>query len=276
MSRCDACLKVTSSPPSRIRPEVGSSRPAIMRSVVVLPQPEGPSRQKKSPSGTVKVEPRTARNSPKLLRRFSTRISAMALLRELRDEGEQRGPHQGGEERVRVERHRKRLQQHQHARGNGGGGDPFHRPAPQPSRPPAPGVQRRHAHLRTAPKVMPRKRFFRSSTVNTRMGTRNSVVPAATAGQSWPPSPMMMGMKGGAVCACPEVSSVAKAYSFQAKMRQKIAVATIPVAAWGRTTFRKACRRVYPSTNAASSYSRGISSMNPLSSQTASDTLTAV
>ena len=39
-----ARLKVTSSPPSRMSPEVGSSRPAIMRSVVVLPQPEGPSR----------------------------------------------------------------------------------------------------------------------------------------------------------------------------------------------------------------------------------------
>ena len=46
----DARLKVTSSPPSRMRPPVGSSSPAIMRSVVVLPQPEGPSRQKNSPS----------------------------------------------------------------------------------------------------------------------------------------------------------------------------------------------------------------------------------
>ena len=51
---------VTSSPSSRIRPEVGSSRPAIMRKVVVLPQPEGPSMTKNSPSSIVKVEPRTA------------------------------------------------------------------------------------------------------------------------------------------------------------------------------------------------------------------------
>ena len=36
---------------------------------------------------------------------------------------------------------------------------------------------------------------------------------------------MMMGINGGAVCASPEVSSTANAYSFQAKMRQKIAVA---------------------------------------------------
>ena len=39
--------KVTSSPSRRISPEVGSSSPAIMRSVVVLPQPEGPSSTKK-------------------------------------------------------------------------------------------------------------------------------------------------------------------------------------------------------------------------------------
>ena len=70
-------MKVTSSPSSRIAPEVGSSSPAIMRSVVVLPQPEGPSRQKNSPSRTVKVESFTAAKSPKLLCRFWTRISAM-------------------------------------------------------------------------------------------------------------------------------------------------------------------------------------------------------
>jgi hypothetical protein len=62
-------------------------------------------------------------------------------------------------------------------------------------------------------------------------------------GQSSPPSPMMVGMNGGAVCAWPEVSRTEKAYSFQAKIRQKMAVAAIPVAACGRTTFTKACRR---------------------------------
>ena len=39
-------------------------------------------------------------------------------------------------------------------------------------------------YLRTAPKVIPRRRCLRMKTVNTRMGTKNSVVPAATAGQS--------------------------------------------------------------------------------------------
>ena len=72
---------------------------------------------------------------------------------------------------------------------------------------------------------MPRSRCLRSNTVNTRIGRRKTVEPAATAGQSCPPSPMMIGMKGGAVCAVPEVSSTANAYSFQAKIRQKMAVA---------------------------------------------------
>ena len=43
-------------PSSRICPELGSSSPAIIRSVVVLPQPEGPSSMKNSPSPMVKVE----------------------------------------------------------------------------------------------------------------------------------------------------------------------------------------------------------------------------
>ena len=68
-------------------------------------------------------------------------------------------------------------------------------------------------------------------------------MPAATAGQSSPPSPMMIGMKGGAVWALPLVSSSANAYSFQAKIRQKIAVAAIPALACGSTTLRNACRR---------------------------------
>ena len=45
--------QVTSSPSSRTRPASGSSKPAIMRSVVVLPQPLGPSIEKNSPAGDV-------------------------------------------------------------------------------------------------------------------------------------------------------------------------------------------------------------------------------
>src|SRR6266852_6037234 len=142
MSRCEACLKVTSSPPSRMRPEVGSSRPAIMRSVVVLPQPEGPKRQKKSPSRTVNEESRTATNSANALWRFSTRISAMALLRELRHDGEQRRAHQGGEERPGEELHGEGLQQHEHARRDDHGGAALQRTAAQPARPARNGWER--------------------------------------------------------------------------------------------------------------------------------------
>src|SRR3989441_6602280 len=187
MSRCEACLKVTSSPPSRMRPEVGSSRPAIIRSVVVFPHPDGPSRQKKSPSGTVKVEPRTATKSVKALCSFSTRISAIALLRKLGDDREQCGAHQGRQERVGVERHGKGLQQHEDTRRDDGGGDPLHGSSPQPPRPPPIRLKRGRVHLRTAPKVMPRRRVLRSSTVNTRIGSRNNAGRPATAGPALPP-----------------------------------------------------------------------------------------
>ena len=41
---------VMSRPRSRIRPPVGSSKPPIIRRVVVLPQPDGPSSEKNSPA----------------------------------------------------------------------------------------------------------------------------------------------------------------------------------------------------------------------------------
>src|SRR6266550_1747492 len=244
MSRCDARLNVTSSPPSRMRPDVGSSRPAIIRSVVVLPQPDGPSRQKKSPSRTSNVESRTAAKSPNDLCRCSTRISATASVREFRDDHEQRGPGERRDERPGIERQRERLQQHQNTCRDDCGSNHFHRYAAQPTRPASLHGLHVHIHLRSAPNVIPRSRCLRNSTVNTRIGSRNSVEPAATAGQSCPPSPMMIGMKGGAVCASPEVSSTANAYSFHAKMRQKIAVATMPVVACGSTTLKNACSRV--------------------------------
>jgi len=42
----------TSVPSSRMRPAVGSSKPAISRSVVVFPHPGGPSSEKNSPPET--------------------------------------------------------------------------------------------------------------------------------------------------------------------------------------------------------------------------------
>src|ERR671914_195892 len=46
-------------------PPLGSSNPPIIRSVVVLPHPEGPSREKNSPSAIVKETPSTATTSLK-------------------------------------------------------------------------------------------------------------------------------------------------------------------------------------------------------------------
>src|SRR5260221_6580893 len=243
MSRAEARFIVTSSPPSRMVPAVGSSSPAIMRSVVVLPQPEGPSRQRNSPSSTVKLAALTAWKSAKDLSSDSTLICAIALLPDLRDNGEHHGAEQRGHEGPGIQRQEKRLHQHDDAGGDDRRRDRFQRTAPQN---PLREAATRHrsmcieADWGTAPKVMPRSKCLRNSTVNTTIGTRNSVVPAATAGQSCPPSPMMIGMKGGAVCALPEVRSTAKAYSFQAKIRQKMALASIPVVACGSTTFTNA------------------------------------
>src|SRR6185436_2817028 len=50
----------TSRPPILMRPDVEYSRPATHRSVVVLPQPEGPSSTTISPVGTWKLTPSTA------------------------------------------------------------------------------------------------------------------------------------------------------------------------------------------------------------------------
>jgi hypothetical protein len=55
---------VTSSPPIRIRPEVGISSPAIMRRIVVLPQPDGPSRVTSDLGAIENETSRTAATSP--------------------------------------------------------------------------------------------------------------------------------------------------------------------------------------------------------------------
>src|SRR6476620_1818993 len=96
----------------------------------------------------------------------------------------------------------------------------------------------------SAPKVIPRRRFLRRRMVKNTTGIMNNVAPAPTAGQSRPPSPMIVGIKGGAVCAREEVRRRAKAYSFQAKIRQKIAVAAMPESICGSTTFVNAWKRV--------------------------------
>ena len=70
-------MRATSTPSSRIRPAVGCSKPATSRSVVVLPQPEGPSREKNSPLGDVR-----GRCRPRPRRRrtaWSARSAAISL-----------------------------------------------------------------------------------------------------------------------------------------------------------------------------------------------------
>jgi hypothetical protein len=68
-----------SRPWSRIWPLVGSSKPATIRSVVVLPQPDGPSSEKNSPSAMRRSTCSTARTSPAAEEnRFSTPTSSIA------------------------------------------------------------------------------------------------------------------------------------------------------------------------------------------------------
>ena len=65
MSRWLAASPVTSSSPNRIRPDDGFWNPAIMRSVVVLPQPEEPSSVRNSPGLTSRSRFFTAVMSPR-------------------------------------------------------------------------------------------------------------------------------------------------------------------------------------------------------------------
>ena len=66
------------SPSSSTSPESGVSKPASIRSAVVLPQPEGPSRASSSPGWTVRSRPSSAVVAPKLRR--SCRNSTVALV----------------------------------------------------------------------------------------------------------------------------------------------------------------------------------------------------
>ena len=67
---------VTSRPRSTIRPPVGSSKPPIIRRVVVLPQPDGPRSEKNSPAPISSDTSSTARTSRKCFARSTRRISA--------------------------------------------------------------------------------------------------------------------------------------------------------------------------------------------------------
>src|SRR6185312_4492214 len=58
-----------------MRPESGRSKPAISRSVVVLPEPDGPSSVKNSPASISRSTPATATTSPYVLRTPRSRTS---------------------------------------------------------------------------------------------------------------------------------------------------------------------------------------------------------
>jgi hypothetical protein len=70
----------TSRPSMRIAPWSGVSKPAIMRKVVVLPQPEGPRNDTNSPASTLRLTPRTTWLAPKPFCRPSSSRNAMAYL----------------------------------------------------------------------------------------------------------------------------------------------------------------------------------------------------
>ncbi len=54
----------TTRPENAIVPRVTGSKPARQRSTVVLPHPDGPSRQPMPPRGEREVRPRTTRRAP--------------------------------------------------------------------------------------------------------------------------------------------------------------------------------------------------------------------
>src|ERR1700753_402713 len=67
-------------PSMRTSPPLGVSRPAIMRSRVDLPQPEGPSSTVTWPSGMTRSMPGITSTSPKRLLMERSWISAMVVL----------------------------------------------------------------------------------------------------------------------------------------------------------------------------------------------------
>src|SRR5712691_8804536 len=71
-------MPVTARPCSSILPSSGRSKPAIKRSVVVLPEPDGPSSVKNSPPAISRSTPSTATTSPYVLRTPTRRTSGVA------------------------------------------------------------------------------------------------------------------------------------------------------------------------------------------------------
>src|SRR2546421_2866978 len=79
MLRSFGGTSVTSSPPISTSPSLTSSSPAIMRSVVLLPQPEGPTSTTNSLSAISRSMPRTAKVSSYFLTRLRSVTCAIAF-----------------------------------------------------------------------------------------------------------------------------------------------------------------------------------------------------
>src|SRR3979409_847135 len=78
MSRSLGGTSLTTSPPIMMSPPVMSSRPAIIRSVVDLPQPDGPTSTTNSWSAMSRSMPRTASTSSYFLTTLRNVTSAMS------------------------------------------------------------------------------------------------------------------------------------------------------------------------------------------------------
>src|SRR5882672_7518151 len=78
MSRSFGATLFTTRPPILTSPPEISSRPATMRSSVLLPQPEGPTRTQNSPSAIDTSTPRTTSVEPNVLRTALRVTAAMS------------------------------------------------------------------------------------------------------------------------------------------------------------------------------------------------------
>src|SRR3569833_1387413 len=105
----------------------------------------------------------------------------MASVREMTGHDKRQGTDQDHGKGPREQCQRKRLHQHCHAETDQCGRHCLAVTAAQIMSLWQNGLS---FHLRTAPKVMPRSRCLRNTTVKMRIGTTKSVVAAATAGQS--------------------------------------------------------------------------------------------
>src|SRR6187551_3897896 len=107
--------RVTSRLPMRMRPPFDASRPAISRSVVDLPQPDGPSRTLSVPASNAKETSSTARTGPSALgHSLLTRSAAIADIGERAMEGgmpesDAHSAEKCGQRRARIRRAHERL-----------------------------------------------------------------------------------------------------------------------------------------------------------------------